>query len=155
MEYITPYNRSQIEFISLDDLVEQDNQVRFIEAFVEKLDLTQLSFVTKTIKNEGRPSFNPKVLLKLYFYGYLNGIRSSRRLDKECKRNIELQWLMQKLIPNYHTIADFRKDNPVAIKNTFKLFVLFLKDMIKAITMTNNYSNAKTIILPPFARNKR
>jgi transposase len=129
MEYITPHNRSQMEFNSLDDLVEQDNQVRFIEAFVEKLDLTQLHFVTKTIKNEGRPSFNPKVLLKLYFYGYLNGIRSSRRLEKECKRNIELQWLMQKLIPNYHTISDFRKDNPGALKNTFKLFVLFLKDM--------------------------
>jgi transposase len=129
MEYITPYNRSQIEFSSLDDLVEQDNQVRFIEAFVEKLDLIQLSFVTKDIKSEGRPSFNPKALLKLYFYGYLNGILSSRRLEKECKRNIELQWLMQKLIPNYHTIADFRKVNPGALKNTFKLFVLFLKDM--------------------------
>ena len=69
MEYITPYNRSQIEFSSLDDLVEQDNQVRFIEAFVEKLDLIQLSFVTKDIKSEGRPSFNPKALLTLYFYG--------------------------------------------------------------------------------------
>ncbi|MFM6219185.1 MAG: transposase, partial [Dolichospermum sp.] len=124
-----PHNRSQIEFSSLDELVEQDNQVRFIDAFVEKLDLNQLNFVTKTLKNEGRPSFNPKVLLKLYFYGYLNGIGSSRRLEKECKRNIELHWLMQKLIPNYHTIADFRKDNPLALKNTFKLFVLFLKDM--------------------------
>ena len=129
MEHIIPHNRNQIEFVSLDDLIEQDNQVRFIEAFVEKIDLTQLHFEIKTIKSEGRPSFNPKVLLKLYFYGYLNGIRSSRRLEKECKRNIELQWLMQKLVPNYHTIADFRKDNPQALKNTFKLFVLFLKDM--------------------------
>ena len=129
MEHILPHNRNQIEFVSLDDLIEQDNQVRFIEAFVEKLDLTQLHFETKTIKSEGRPSFNPKLLLKLYFYGYLNGTRSSRRLEKECKRNIELQWLMQKLVPNYHTIADFRKDNPQALKNTFKLFVLFLKDM--------------------------
>ena len=129
MEHIIPHNRNQIEFVSLDDLIEQDNQVRFIEDFVEKIDLTQLHFETKTIKSEGRPSFNPKVLLKLYFYGYLNGIRSSRRLEKECKRNIELQWLMQKLVPNYHTIADFRKDNPQALKNTFKLFVLFLKDM--------------------------
>ncbi len=84
---------------------------------------------SKQIKTEGRPSYNPKVLLKLYFYGYLNGLRSSRRLEKECKRNIELQWLMQKLIPNYHTISDFRKENPQALKNTFKLFVLFLKDM--------------------------
>ena len=129
MEHILPHNRNQIEFVSLDDLIEQDNQVRFIEAFVEKLDLAQLHFETKTIKSEGRPSFNPKLLLKLYFYGYLNGTRSSRRLEKECKRNIELQWLMQKLVPNYHTIADFRKDNPQALKNTFKLFVLFLKDM--------------------------
>lgn len=87
MEYITPHNRSQIAFSSLDELVEQDNQVRFIEAFVEKLDLNQLNFVTKTLKNEGRPSFNPKVLLKLYFYGYLNGIRSSRRLEKEMERS--------------------------------------------------------------------
>lgn len=129
MEHIQVQNRSQIEFISLDELIEKDNSVRFIEAFVEKLDLSQLGFVIKTIKAEGRPSYNPKVLLKLYFYGYLNGLRSSRRLEKECKRNIELQWLIQKLVPNYHTIADFRKENPKALKNTFKLFVLFLKDM--------------------------
>ena len=68
-------------------------------------------------------------MLKLYFYGYLNGIRSCRRLEKECKRNIELQWLMQKLMPNYHTKADFRKVNPGALKNTFKLFLSSLKDM--------------------------
>lgn len=129
MHYKQVQSRNQISFSSLEDTIEPDNQVRFIDAFVEKLDLQQLHFVTKIIKQEGRPSFNPKVLLKLYFYGYLNGIRSSRRLEKECKRNLELHWLMQKLIPNYHTISDFRKDNPQALKNTFKLFVLFLKDM--------------------------
>lgn len=128
MEYISTANRSQFEFNCLEDLIEKENPVRFIEAFVEKLDLTQLHFTVKEIQSEGRPGFNPKVFLKLYFYGYLNGIRSSRRLEKECKRNIELQWLIGKLIPNYHSIADFRKENPVALKNTFKLFVSFLKD---------------------------
>lgn len=129
MQHISPTNRFQMQFSSLDEHIEQDHSVRFIEAFVEKLDLAQLHFTVKTIQHEGRPSYNPKVFLKLYFYGYLNGIRSSRRLEKECKRNIELHWLMQKLTPNYHSIADFRKDNPAALKNTFKLFVLFLKDM--------------------------
>ena len=85
-------------------------------------------FVAKEVQQQGRPSFNSKVFLKLYFYGYLNGIRSSRRLERECKRNIELQWLIGKLVPNYHSISDFRKDNPQALQNTFKLFVLFLKD---------------------------
>jgi len=71
---------------------------------------------------------NSLAFLKLYFYGYLNGLRSSRRLKRECKRNIELQWLLCRLVPNYHSIADFRKDNPTALPNTFKLFVSFLKD---------------------------
>lgn len=128
MEYIPMSNRDQLEFNCLEDLIEKENPVRFIEAFVEKLELTQLHFTVKEIQNEGRPGFNPKLFLKLYFYGYLNGIRSSRKLEKECKRNIELRWLMGKLIPNYHSIADFRKENSVALRNTFKLFVSFLKD---------------------------
>jgi transposase len=128
MEYISTTNRSQLEFNCLEDLIEKDNAVRFIEAFVEKLDLNQLQFSVKELKEEGRPSFNPKLFLKLYFYGYLNGIRSSRRLEKECKRNIELHWLMGKLVPNYHSIADFRKVNATALRNTFKLLVSFLKD---------------------------
>jgi len=114
--------------VSLEELIEADNPVRFVDAFVEKLDLAQLGFQMKDLKNEGRPAFHPKTLLKLYFYGYLNGVRSSRRLEKECRRNIELHWLLSKLAPNYHTIADFRKINPDALRNTFKLFVLFLKD---------------------------
>ncbi len=128
MEYISTANRTQLEFNCLEDLIEKENPVRFIDVFVEKLELTKLHFVIQEIKSEGRPSFNPKVFLKLYFYGYLNGIRSSRRLEKECKRNIELHWLMGKLIPNYHSIADFRKENSLALRNTFKLFVSFLKD---------------------------
>lgn len=113
----------------MEEMIDQENQVRFIEAFVEMLDLKALQFVVKELKGEGRPSYEPKVFLKLYLYGYLNGIRSSRRLEKECKRNIELQWLLSRIIPNYHSIADFRKDNPTALRNTFKLFVCFLKDL--------------------------
>ena len=128
MHHIVSTSRNQLEFTSLDDLIEKDNSVRLIEAFVEKLDLSKLGFKIKEVKNEGRPSFDPKVFLKIYFYGYLNGIRSSRRLEKECMRNIELQWLVCKLIPNYHSIADFRKENPPSLRNTFKLFVSFLKD---------------------------
>lgn len=77
---------------------------------------------------DGRPSFHPKILLKLYFYGYFNGIRSSRRLERECMRNIEVRWLINGLTPNYHTIADFRKDNTKALKNCFKLCTGFLQD---------------------------
>lgn len=128
MNYITPINRQQISFGSLDDRIEPDNPVRFIEAFVEQLDLKQLGYNFHTLKTEGRPPFHPNVFLKLYLYGYLNGIRSSRRLEKECKRNLELQWLLGCLAPNYHSIADFRKVNSKALRNTFKLFVLFLKE---------------------------
>ena len=128
MDYIKSSNRSQIEMYNLDDQIEKDNTVRFVDAFVEKLELNQLGFMVNEIKNEGHPAFNPKAFLKIYLYGYLNGLRSSRKLEKECKRNIELQWLTGKLVPNYHSIADFRKVNAKALKNTFKLFVLFLKD---------------------------
>ena len=128
MNYIQPSNRYQVSFGSLDEQIEPDNAVRFIEAFVEQLDLKQLGYNFNTLRTEGRPPFHPTVFLKLYLYGYLNGIRSSRRLEKECKRNIELQWLLAQLVPNYHSIADFRKVNGKALRNTFKLFVLFLKE---------------------------
>lgn len=128
MPIINPKNRTQLEFRSLEDFIEKDNTVRFIDAFVEKLELEKLFFVNKTIKTEGRPSFTNQLFLKIYFYGYLNGIRSSRKLAKECMRNIEMQWLCNALTPNYHSIADFRKINPHALRNTFKLFVSFLKD---------------------------
>lgn len=128
MQHIPLKNRHQIEFTSLEDIIEQDNTVRFVDAFVDKLELVKLGFSLNTIKKEGRPSYNSSLFLKLYIYGYLNGIRSSRKLEKECVRNIELQWLMSGLTPNYHSIADFRKANPQALRNTFKIFVLFLKE---------------------------
>jgi len=112
----------------MDECIAKDNPVRFIDAFVEQLELPKLGFIVSEIKIEGRPAFNPKVFLKLYLYGYLNGLRSSRKLEKETIRNVEVHWLLGSLSPNYHSIADFRKQNPKALKATFKLFVLFLKD---------------------------
>ena len=132
MQHITGTDRRQITFSSLDEQICKDNPVRIIDAFIEKLDLKLLGFVSKPPRSEegqeqkspnpldGRPSYHPKVLLKLYFYGYFNGIRSSRRLERECGRNIEVRWLLNGLAPNYHTIADFRKDNPKAQKNQRK-----------------------------------
>lgn len=117
-----------MRFFSPEEQISTENPVRFIDAFVDKLDLSQLSFQAQTIKTEGRPAFEQASFLKLYLYGYLNGLRSSRRLERESMRNLELHWLLCGQQPNYHSIADFRKDNPKALKNTFKLFVLFLKE---------------------------
>lgn len=114
--------------ISLESMISQENPVRLIDAFAEKLDLEKLGFTIAKLNTQGRPSFDSRVFLKIYFYGYVNGLRSSRKLERECTRNIEMQWLTGKLMPNYHTIADFRKDNPDALRRTFKLFVSFLKD---------------------------
>ncbi len=99
------------------------------DAFIEQSDLIKLGFEVKTLKKEGRPSFESSTLLKIYLNGYINGLRSSPRLESECCRIIKLQWLTLGLKPNYHTIADFRKDNPKSLKNVFKLFVSFLKDI--------------------------
>ncbi|PRZ19123.1 IS1182 family transposase [Flavobacterium granuli] len=128
MQHITGTSRHQMRISSLEDSITADNQVRFIDAFVEFVDLSKLGFAVQTIKEEGRPSYNTKVFLKIYLYGYLNGIRSGRKLENECFRNIEMQWLLEDIRPNYHSISDFRKNNPVALKNVFKLFVSFLKD---------------------------
>ncbi len=121
-------DRFQVHFSSLEEAITCDNPVRFLDAFVDKLEMDKLQFSPQTVKTEGRPAFEHQIFLKLYLYGYLNGIRSSRKLERECVRNIELQWLLSGQRPNYHSIADFRKVNPVALQNTFKLFVLFLKD---------------------------
>ena len=129
MNHILGKNRQQINFASLEDFISPENPVRFVDAFVDKLDLGKLNFKVMVMKTEGRPAFESKLFLKIYLYGYLNGIRSSRRFEKECMRNRELQWLTNDLQPNYHSIADFRKNNPIALRNVFKLFVLFLKDM--------------------------
>jgi transposase len=128
MQHITGTARFQMRISSLEDAIDAQNQVRFIDAFVEAIDLEKLGFTIKTIKTEGRPSFETQIFLKIYLYGYLNGLRSCRKLERACAINIELQWLLQDIRPNYHSISDFRKDNPLGLKKLFKLFVSFLKD---------------------------
>ena len=128
MQYIQGNNRHQTCFITPDEQVSADNAVRLMDAFIEKLDLGRMGFSKTIHKSEGRPPYAPQVLLKLYLYGYLNKIRSSRKLEKECSRNIELQWLLQGLQPNYHTIADFRKVHALPLQSMFKLYVQFLAD---------------------------
>src|SRR5665811_1250637 len=128
MQFIQGSNRNQTYFITLEEQVSASNPVRLIDAFIDKLDLQKIGFTNTIHKNEGRPPFAPAVLLKLYLYGYLNKIRSSRKLEKECSRNIELQWLLQNLQPNYHTIADFRKVHATPLQSMFRLYVQFLGD---------------------------
>ena len=128
MQFIEGSSRHQSYFSTLEDQVRADNPVRLMDAFIDKLDLEKLGFRKTIHKTEGRPPYAPGVLLKLYLYGYLNKIRSSRKLEKECLRNIELQWLLQNLQPNYHTIADFRKLHGQPLQNMFRLYVQFLDD---------------------------
>ena len=128
MNYITGTHRHQTYFATLDDQVPADNAVRLMYTFIDKLDLSKLGFTNTVHKSEGRPPYEAAVLLKLYLYGYLNKIRSSRKLERESSRNIELQWLLQQLQPNYHTIADFRKLHSKALQNMFRLYVHFLSD---------------------------
>lgn len=128
MEHIQGSNRNQIRMMCLEDFIEAENPIRVIDCFVSRLSLEQLGFKHVTLKEEGRPAFNPTILLKLYLYGY-NGsarIRSSRRLEVECNRNIELRWLMEELCPSHATIASFRKEHAKELKEVFKLFTAFL-----------------------------
>ena len=128
MQFIQGSNRHQTYFATLDDQVAVYNPVRLMDAFIDKLELSKLGFSKTVHKSEGRPPYAPAVLLKLYLYGYLNKIRSSRKLEKECLRNIELQWLLHQLQPNYHTIADFRKMHALPLQHMFRLYVQFLSD---------------------------
>ena len=112
---------------SLDEYVDKDNSVRAIDDYVSLLDLKRLGFKDTSNSISGQKSYAPKLLLKIYIYGYLNKIRSSRNLEKENSRNVELMWLTAGLKPTYKTIADFRKDNPKALKQVFKEFILLCK----------------------------
>ena len=127
MNYKQGIAREQISMMSPECFISMDNPVRVIDAFVEQLDLVKLGFTKTMLSKEGRPPYEARYLLKLYYYGYLNKIRSSRKLEAECFRNVELWWLIYQLNPGYHTIADFRKDNAIALKRAFKMFVGFLK----------------------------
>jgi len=123
--FIEGENRSQSTLFpeALDDYISEDNPIRVIDVFVDSTDLASLGFDGVIPKETGRPSYHPSVMLKLYIYGYLNRIQSSRRLEKETHRNIELMWLMGRLTPDFKTIADFRKENGNAIQNVCRRFI--------------------------------
>jgi transposase len=162
-EHVTGHYRNQsVLFPSmLDDYVDKENPVRFIDAFIDSLNLEKLGFKHSILADTGRPSYNPSDLLKLYVYGYLNQVRSSRKLEKECHRNVEVMWLMKKLVPDFKTIADFRKDNVDCIKGVFKEFVYLCRSLdlygaqlvaidgtkFKAVNSKSNNLNEKTVAL--------
>ena len=130
MKFIEGKDRNQAEFFCIEQAIEQDNEVRTIELFVNSLKLEDFGFTynTDNITNNGRPSYDPTDLLKLYIYEYLNRMRSSRILEKECKRNIEMMWLMKGLAPDHNTISNFRKDHPTQIRRVFQSTVSLAKN---------------------------
>jgi len=162
-EHINGTHRDQTVLFpdKLDDYVDRENPVRFIDAFIDSLNLEKLGFKHSIPNEEGRPPYNPSDLLKLYVYGYLNQVRSSRKLERECHRNLEVLWLMKKLFPDFKTIADFRKDNVDCIKPVFKEFVYLCKSLdlygaqlvaidgskFKAVNSKSNNFNEKTVVL--------
>ena len=119
---------------SLEDYVGEENPVRFIELFIDELDLAALGFAGMTPAATGRPAYHPSTLLKIYLYGYLNRIQSSRRLEREAQRNIELMWLTGKLTPDFKTIADFRRDNGEATRDTSATALPNLKSTLLRIS---------------------
>ena len=123
--FIEGQSREQVTLLPacLDDYIGEDNPVRIVDAFVEELDLLSLGFGGADPAATGRPAYHPGVLLKLYIYGYLNRIQSSRRLEREAQRNVELMWLTGRLTPDFKTIADFRHNNGQGIRNVCSRFV--------------------------------
>jgi transposase len=129
--YVEGWDRSQSFLLPecVDDYVDQDNPVRVVDVFVDGLDLAKLDFNRAVPAETGRPAYHPAVMLKLYVYGYLNRIPSSRRLEREAQRNIELVWLTGRLAPDFKTIADFRRDNGPAIRATCRQFVILCRKL--------------------------
>ena len=129
--YIEGVNRDQVTLFpeQLEDWIEEDHPVRVVDVFVEAVDLVEVGFGRTAPAHTGRPGYHPSVLLKLFIYGYLNRIASSRRLEREAGRNIEVMWLTGRLIPDHKTIADFRRDNSVAIRKTCARFVELCRRM--------------------------
>ena len=129
--YIEGEDRSQSTLFPehLDDYIAEDNPVRVIDVFVDELDLKQLGFDGMQPEATGRPSYHPATLLKVYIYGYLNRIQSSRRLERESQRNVELIWLTGRLMPDFKTIADFRKDNGKAIRSVCREFIVVCRNL--------------------------
>jgi transposase len=130
MNFIAPQDRNQLVFLNrLDDMVASDHLARLIDKLVDVLvNENESLFVIKGLKGTGRRPYHPATLLKLYIYGYMNGVSSSRRLETECNRNIEVIWLLGTLAPDHKTIADYRKDNKEQIQFAFQRFIIFLKE---------------------------
>ena len=162
-EHVNGTHRDQTVLFpnTIGQYVEKENPVRFIDAFIDSLNLEKLGFKHSIPTDTGRPSYNPSDLLKLYVYGYLTQVRSSRKLEKECHRNVEVMWLMKKLAPDFKTIADFRKNNADCIKGVFKEFVYLCRSLdlygaqlvaidgtkFKAVNSKSNNLNEKTVAL--------
>jgi transposase len=129
MKFILGHDRSQTHLfpVSLDQSIDSENEVRLIDLFVDSLSLKECGFKTEFIEN-GRPAYHPSDLIKLYMYGYLNKTRSSRDLEKACKINIEVMWLLKTLAPDHNTISNFRRDNKKAIKEVFRATVNIAKN---------------------------
>lgn len=129
--FIEGEDRQQVTLLPecLDDYIGEDNPVRVVDVFVEELDLQAMGFKGVEPATTGRPSYHPSVLLKLYIYGYLIRIQSSRRLEREAQRNVELMWLTGRLAPDFKTIADFRYDNGPGIRNVCKRFVGLCREL--------------------------
>lgn len=123
MAYVQGVHRSQTAIFCLEDFIAAEAPVRVVDAFCEQIDYAALDFRGKFTNDNCRPNYHPSLLLRLYIYGYLNGIRSSRRLEQQCRCNLEVMWLCHSLVPRYHTIADFRKCHPEQIKEVFRQFV--------------------------------
>jgi transposase len=124
--FIEGEDRTQVTLLPkcLDDYIGEDNPVRVIDVFIDALDLTGLGFESVMPADTGRPAYHPAVLLKIYVYGYLNRLQSSRRLERETQRNVELMWLTGRLAPDFKTVADFRKDNGQAIRSVCREFIV-------------------------------
>lgn len=131
MGYVEGESRDQVVMFPavMDDYVSADNPVRFVEEFVKQLELGGLDFSKAEPEELGRPAYDPRDLLKLYIYGYVNEIRSSRKLERETKRNVELMWLVRKLTPDHKTIANFRKDNRKALPQVFRQFTKLCREL--------------------------
>ncbi len=129
--FIQSESRNQVALLPecLDDYISEDNPVRVIDLFVDELDLVELGFDSAEPAATGRPGYHPSLLLKIYIYGYLNRIQSSRRLEREAQRNVELMWLTGRLAPDFKTIADFRHDNGTGIRNVCKRFVFMCRQL--------------------------
>ena len=133
--YIEGKSRAQMVLMpeSLDDFIDDDNPVRVIDLFVDELDLQGLGFASAQPAVTGRPGYHPGLLLKLYIYGYLNRVQSSRRLEREAQRNVEVMWLTGHLAPDFKTIADFRRDNGTGIRNACKQFIAICRELNQTV----------------------